>query len=104
MVFIGGPRQVGKTTLAKHILETAGFSGRYFNWDYGRDRFDRVIKEDIRDLTEVRQISLLELFIHQLRTRVGGQIVARLRHPFSRGRLQIVDPVTYFHQSGSPAV
>jgi AAA+ ATPase superfamily predicted ATPase len=92
MVFIGGPRQVGKTTLAKHILDTAGFSGRYFNWDYGRD------------LTEVRQISLLELFIHQLRTRVGGQIVARLRHPFSRGRLQIVDPVTYFHQSGSPAV
>jgi len=40
-----------------------------------RDRFDRVIKEDIRDLTDVRQISLLELFIHQLRTRVGGQIV-----------------------------
>jgi uncharacterized protein len=191
MVFIGGPRQVGKTTLAKHILDTAGFSGRYFNWDYGRDRqdllaekwhrddglivldelhkyrdwknwikgiydtqkdqtrflvtgsarldvyrqgkdsllgryhywrlhpfgldefpekmtakeafdrlmtvggfpepfldgdprearrwrrdrFDRVIKEDIRDLTDVRQISLLELFIHQLRTRVGGQIV-----------------------------
>ncbi|MEX1301296.1 MAG: ATP-binding protein [Desulfotignum sp.] len=191
MVFIGGPRQVGKTFLAQHILDTAGFSGKYFNWDYGRDRqdllaekwhqdddlivldelhkyrdwknwikgiydtwkdqtrflvtgsarldvyrqggdsllgryhywrlhpfgldefpetmtakeafdrlmtvggfpepfldgdprearrwrrdrFDRVIKEDIRDLTDVRQISLLELFIHQLRTRVGGQIV-----------------------------
>jgi predicted AAA+ superfamily ATPase len=46
MVFIGGPRQVGKTTLAQHILDTAGFSGRYFDWDYDRDRFDRVIKAE----------------------------------------------------------
>ncbi|MGE0528188.1 MAG: ATP-binding protein [Bdellovibrionales bacterium] len=31
MVFIGGPRQVGKTTLARSIL--AEGSGRYLNWD-----------------------------------------------------------------------
>ena len=30
MVFIGGPRQVGKTTLAKQILKT---KTSYFNWD-----------------------------------------------------------------------
>ncbi|MCF6248323.1 MAG: ATP-binding protein [Desulfobacula sp.] len=191
MVFIGGPRQVGKTTLAKHFLENAFPGGRYFNWDYSedrqdllkgkwqadaglvifdelhkyrdwknwikgiydtndtdsqflitgsarldvyrrggdsllgryhywrlhpfgldeypsnmapeeaferlmrvggfpepfldgderearrwrRERFDRVIKEDIRDLDSIRQISLVELFIHQLRTRVGNLIV-----------------------------
>lgn len=37
MVFLGGPRQVGKTTLVKHLLEYQG-SGRYFNWDYDEDR------------------------------------------------------------------
>ncbi|HGY12360.1 MAG TPA: ATP-binding protein, partial [Desulfobacterales bacterium] len=38
MVFIGGPRQVGKTTLARAILDQAYSSGRYFNWDYTEDR------------------------------------------------------------------
>lgn len=36
MVFISGPRQVGKTTLAKSML--AQRSGRYFNWDLASDR------------------------------------------------------------------
>lgn len=191
MVFIGGPRQVGKTTLVKNIIEQAYPSGKYYNWDYSndrddllsekwhdndglivfdelhkfvnwknwikgiydtneaplqflvtgsarldvykrsgdsllgryhywrlhpfgldeypdkmtpeeafkrlmtvggfpepfldgderearrwrRERFDRVVKEDIRDLESIRQISLLDLFIHQLRTRVGSFIV-----------------------------
>ena len=35
MVFIGGPRQTGKTTLAKHLCKQAGFDPekRYLNWD-----------------------------------------------------------------------
>lgn len=37
MVFIGGPRQVGKTTLAREILAESD-SGRYLNWDYDDDR------------------------------------------------------------------
>jgi len=32
MVFLGGPRQVGKTTLAKDLVKT-GLRGAYFNWD-----------------------------------------------------------------------
>jgi len=40
-----------------------------------RERFDRVLKEDIRDLEFIRHISGLDLFIHQLRTRVGGLVV-----------------------------
>ncbi len=191
MVFIGGPRQVGKTTLAKNILNRAYSSGRYFNWDFAedrmgilsakwhvddglvifdelhkyphwknwikgiydtnegdarflvtgsarldvyrrggdslvgryhywrlhpfgfdeypkkmseaevferlmtvggfpepfldgdaraarrwrRERFDRIVKEDIRDLESVRHISLLDLFIRQLMTRVGSLVV-----------------------------
>lgn len=33
MAFIAGPRQVGKTTLAKHLLAQAGMEAFYFNWD-----------------------------------------------------------------------
>lgn len=38
MVFVGGPRQVGKTTLAKAILSSNYRSGLYLNWDYDDDR------------------------------------------------------------------
>lgn len=37
MVFLAGPRQVGKTTLVKQILETVPVSW-YFNWDIPEDR------------------------------------------------------------------
>ncbi|MBI4125486.1 MAG: AAA family ATPase, partial [Deltaproteobacteria bacterium] len=47
MVFIGGPRQTGKTTLAEHILQDFPYppqkKGRYFNWDVDEDR--RLILE-----------------------------------------------------------
>lgn len=32
MAFISGPRQCGKTTMAKHLLQMRGF-GKYYNWD-----------------------------------------------------------------------
>lgn len=46
MVFIGGPRQSGKTTLAKYICREAGYSlqERYLNWDSAADR-ENIIKE-----------------------------------------------------------
>ncbi len=43
MVFVGGPRQVGKTTLARQILSnTEG----YFNWDIPEDR-EKILKGEI---------------------------------------------------------
>jgi len=35
MVFVGGPRQTGKTTMAKRLCSDAGFDvrKRYLNWD-----------------------------------------------------------------------
>jgi predicted AAA+ superfamily ATPase len=45
MVFVGGPRQVGKTTLAKAILSSHYPSGRYLNWDYDEDRQDILRKK-----------------------------------------------------------
>jgi uncharacterized protein len=37
MVFLAGPRQVGKTTLARHVLEILG-GGTYLSWDNREDR------------------------------------------------------------------
>lgn len=48
MVFIGGPRQVGKTTLAREILAES-HSGRYLNWDYDDDRQAILQKKWSRD-------------------------------------------------------
>jgi len=45
MVFVGGPRQVGKTTLAKAVLLSNYPSGRYLNWDYDEDRQDILRKQ-----------------------------------------------------------
>ena len=33
MAFVAGPRQVGKTTLVRQLLEAAGQAHNYFNWD-----------------------------------------------------------------------
>ena len=46
MVFIGGPRQAGKTTLARHLCHEAGcdLKTRYLNWDAAKDR-ENIIKE-----------------------------------------------------------
>jgi predicted AAA+ superfamily ATPase len=38
MVFVGGPRQVGKTTMAQNILASEVQGGLYLNWDYDEDR------------------------------------------------------------------
>ncbi len=48
MVFIGGPRQVGKTTLAQSILKHFPYKkskkGLYLNWDFDEDR-NKIIKK-----------------------------------------------------------
>lgn len=46
MVFVSGPRQCGKTTLAKNILEQADSEKNksYLNWDFGADR-EYILKE-----------------------------------------------------------
>jgi predicted AAA+ superfamily ATPase len=49
MVFMGGPRQAGKTTLAKALLKSHFTDGEYFNWDIDEDReaiLDKRWRED----------------------------------------------------------
>lgn len=38
MVFVGGPRQVGKTTMALDILQADEQHPAYFNWDFADDK------------------------------------------------------------------
>ena len=38
MVFVGGPRQVGKTTLCRDLVGMRFVSFEYYNWDNRRDR------------------------------------------------------------------
>ena len=44
MVFVGGPRQVGKTTLARSLLGKV-FRG-YLNWDVAEHR-ERILKREL---------------------------------------------------------
>ena len=46
MVFVGGPRQVGKTTLAKSFL-TGNLEG-YLNWDFVAHR-EKILKHELPD-------------------------------------------------------
>lgn len=45
MVFVAGPRQVGKTTLAKQVLGH-GLAEGYLNWDVAEDR-ERILKREL---------------------------------------------------------
>ncbi len=46
MVFVGGPRQSGKTTMAKQLCHAAGFDvkQRYMNWDASEDRENIILE------------------------------------------------------------
>jgi hypothetical protein len=52
MAFVAGPRQVGKTTLAKHLLSLVAADSFYFNWDIESHR-----KAIIKNPEEFWQVS-----------------------------------------------
>lgn len=45
MVFVGGPRQVGKTTLAKELVGSQFLETAYFNWDNKQKRKQMMASE-----------------------------------------------------------
>lgn len=65
MIFISGPRQVGKTTIAKKLLDEIG--GLYLNWDQPDDRllmlgpFEKIIERiGSRELGQEKQIIVFD--------------------------------------------
>lgn len=62
MVFIGGPRQVGKTTFAREIIGPLYRHPSYYNWDFKPDRRDIInsawpAEADLVILDEVHKYS-----------------------------------------------
>lgn len=64
----------------RRLLTLGGFPEPFLSAEereakrWRRERFDRIIREDIRDLETIRNLSLLSLFIDALRERVSGLI------------------------------
>lgn len=62
------------------LMTLGGFPEPFLSGDerdarrWRRERLQRVLRDDVRDLESVRDISTLELFVAALRTRVGGLV------------------------------
>lgn len=62
------------------LMTLGGFPEPFLGGDerearrWRRERLQRVLRDDVRDLESVRDISTLELFVAALRTRVGGLV------------------------------
>lgn len=65
----------------RRLMTVGGFPEPFLDGDetaarrWRRERFDRILRDDIRDLEPLRDIPTLSLFVEQLRRRVGGMIV-----------------------------
>ncbi len=74
------PRDVGSKEGYERLLKLGGFPEPFLSGDerearrWRKERFDKVLREDVRDLENIRDIRLLQLFVDLLRTRVGGLI------------------------------
>ena len=97
MVFVGGPRQAGKTTMAKQLCRDAGFdvNERYLNWDAAGDREKMILErfpfgpgylvlDEIHKYPRWRQVvkGLFDKRGHEINILVTGS--ARLDH-YRRG-------------------
>jgi hypothetical protein len=64
----------------RRLMTVGGFPEPFLDPDerdarrWRRERFDRVLREDVRDLESVRNIQLLSLLLDLLRRRVGGLV------------------------------
>lgn len=74
------PPNMSVTEGYERLLTLGGFPEPFLMGDerearrWQRERFDRILKEDVRDLESIRNIQLLSLFVDALRERVGSTI------------------------------
>jgi predicted AAA+ superfamily ATPase len=74
------PHNISATEGMRRLLTYGGFPEPFLIADerearrWRRERFDRILKEDVRDLESIRNIQLLSLFIDALRDRVSNLI------------------------------
>ncbi len=74
------PSDMTKQEGFQRLLTLGGFPEPFLSGDerearrWRRERFDRILKEDVRDLESVRNIQMLALFVDALRERVGSLV------------------------------
>jgi predicted AAA+ superfamily ATPase len=72
------PKGIPRKEAFQRLMTVGGFPEPFLDGRertarrWRRDRFDRVLREDVRDLESVRNIQLLDLFLDMLRQRVGS--------------------------------
>lgn len=75
------PSKMSDEEAFSRLLTVGGFPEPFLDGDerqarrWRRERFDRVLKDDIRDLESIKDIATLSLFVDSLRQRVGGLVV-----------------------------
>lgn len=74
------PPTISKDEGLQRLMTLGGFPEPFIQNDerearrWRKERFDRILREDVRDLEMIREISLLGLFVDLLKERVGGLI------------------------------
>lgn len=74
------PAEITPKEAYNRLMTVGGFPEPFLNGDerearrWRKERFDRILREDIRDLEPIRNIQLLGLFLDALRHRTGGLI------------------------------
>jgi predicted AAA+ superfamily ATPase len=80
MGFDEAPPNLSREEVLNRLMTLGGFPEPFLGGDerearrWRRDRLQRVLRDDVRDLESVRDISTLELFVATLRTGVGGLV------------------------------
>jgi len=75
------PAKMSDEEALSRLLTVGGFPEPFLDGDerqarrWRHERFDRVLKDDIRDLEPIKDIATLSLFVDSLRQRVGGLVV-----------------------------
>lgn len=74
------PKDLSLIEAYQRLLTLGGFPEPFLSGDerearrWRRERFDRILKEDVRDLENIKNIQLLAIFTDALRARVGSLI------------------------------
>ena len=75
------PESINTNEAYERLLTVGGFPEPFIQNDirearrWRAERFSRILKEDVRELTHIHEISLLDMLIEALRERVSGLIV-----------------------------
>lgn len=75
------PDKISEREAFDRLMKVGGFPEPFLDGDetearrWRRERLDRVLRDDIRDLEVIKDIQTLSLFLDALRTRVGGMVV-----------------------------